>query len=262
MSAVPGRQANQHFLVTGAGTGIGRAIALRLAAEGASLSLMARGKERLEETAGMCREAGATGVFVVAADVRDRSQVDAAVEAAAAALGPLRGAIANSGIGGANEPGPDDRFDDLVQTNLVGTYSTLRAAQRNLVSGGARHLVAIASILGRFGVPGYTGYCASKTGIIGLVRALAHELAADEIQVNAICPGWVSTDMAWLGIDSMAAGIGISRDEAYAMAMGAVPMGRMSEPEDIAGLVAWLVSGDARGVTGQGIDMNGGAWMG
>ncbi len=262
MSAVPGRQANQHFLVTGAGTGIGRAISLRLAAEGASLSLMARGKERLEQTAEMCRGAGAAGVFVVSADVRQREQVDAAVDAAALALGPFRGAIANSGIGGANEPGPEDRFDDLVQTNLVGTYSTLRAVQRHLATGGARHLVAIASILGRFGVPGYTGYCASKTGIIGLVRALAHELAADEIQVNAICPGWVSTDMAWQGIDGMASGMGISRDEAHAMAMSAVPMGRMSEPADIAGMVAWLVSGDARGVTGQGLDMNGGAWMG
>jgi len=256
------RQKGQHFLVTGAGTGIGRAIALRLAAEGASLSLMARGIERLEETATEAMKAGAKGVSVVSADIRDRDAVDRAVLEVVNSQGPLRGIIANSGIGGANEPGEGDRFDDLIQTNLVGSYSCLRAAQRHLVSGPEeRHMVVISSILGRFGVPGYTGYCASKTGLLGLVRALAQELAADHVQVNAICPGWVNTAMARQGIDGMAAGMGISAEEAHAMAMQAVPFGRMSRPEDIAGMVAWLVSKDARGVTGQGLDMNGGAWM-
>ena len=255
------RQLNQHFLVTGAGTGIGRAIALRLAAEGASVSLLARNTARLQETAAAVLEAGAPLAHVVGADIRDRAAVDAAVDAAAEALGPLRGIIANSGIGGPNSPGEGDRFDDLIATNLVGTYSCLRAAQRNLAADGSRHMVIIASILGRFGVPGYTGYCASKTGLIGLARAMAMELAPEEIQVNAICPGWVNTEMAREGIAGMAEGMGISYDEAYKVAMSAVPMGRMSEPAHIAGMVAWLVSEDARGVTGQGLDMNNGAWM-
>jgi ketoreductase len=93
------------------------------------------------------------------------------------------------------------------------------------------------------------------------VRALAHELAAEEVQVNAVCPGWVDTQMARDGIEGMAEGMGTSFEEARAIAMAAVPMRRMSEPEDIAGLVSWLLSSDARGVTGQGLDMNGGAWM-
>ncbi len=116
----------------------------------------------------------------------------------------------------------------------------------------------IASILARIGVAYYTGYCASKAGLLGLVRALAAELAPANVQVNAICPGWVSTDMAWDGLDAA----GPTRDAAYTEAMRAVPLRRMSEPDDVAGTVRWLLSPDARGVTGQAIDQNNGAWMG
>ena len=256
------RFSNQHILITGAGTGIGQAIALRLSSEGATLSLLGRRLERLQETALRCTQSGGHAT-AFACDVRDGASVERAVDAAALAHGPLYAAIANSGTGGPNHPGAEDRFFDLVQTNLVGTYHTLRAAQRHLQAGPqARHLLAVSSILARFGVPGYTGYCASKTGILGLVRALSLELAAQNVQVNAICPGWVETEMAWEGIDGMAHAMGISREQALATAMQAVPLGRMSKPADIAGMVAWLLSEDARGVTGQGLDMNGGAWMG
>jgi len=250
---------SKHVLVTGAGSGIGRAVALRLASDGHAVSLLGRTASRLEETAAL---AGAP-VSVLPADIRDRAALDAAVAAAAAAHGPLLGAVANAGLGGPNTPGPEDRFDDLVATNLTGTYHTLRAVQRHLAPGpDARHLVVVSSILGRFGVPGYTGYCASKAALLGLVRALALELAPANVQVNAVCPGWVDTDMAWEGLDGMAAALGITREEAHAQAMRAVPLGRMSRPEHIAGLVRWLFSGEAIGVTGQGLDMNGGAWMG
>jgi NAD(P)-dependent dehydrogenase (short-subunit alcohol dehydrogenase family) len=250
-------------VITGAGSGIGRAIALRLAASGHQVALMARGEDRLHAVAEQAREAGAPAVATFSCDIRDRAAVDRAFASACDTLGPLTGLVANSGIGGPNVDGPADRFDDIVQTNLMGTYYCLRAAQRHLAEGPeARHLVAIASILGRFGVPGYTGYCASKTAVIGLVRALALEVAADGVAVNAICPGWVETDMAWEGIDGMAEAIGVTREEAHEIAMRQVPVGRMSQPEDIAGVVHWLMSPDAVGVTGQGIDINGGAWMG
>ena len=260
MSAVRDRHRGKHVAVTGAGSGIGRAIAMRLAAEGAALSLFARDESRLRETA---QSAEAPGTFVAACDIRDRASVDRAFAAAARARGPIHALVANSGIGGANAPGEDDRFDDLVSTNLTGTYSCMRAAERHLAGGPEpRHLVAIASILARIGVAGYTGYCASKAGLLGLVRALAMELAPREVQVNAVCPGWVDTDMAWEGIDGMAAGLGVTRAEALAAAMADVPLGRMSRPEHVAGLVSWLLSPDARGVTGQALDMNNGAWMG
>jgi NAD(P)-dependent dehydrogenase (short-subunit alcohol dehydrogenase family) len=230
-----------HVAVSGAGTGIGLAIASRLVAEGARVSALARDVSRLQ--VGEAYEC----------DIRDRDEVDAVFER----IGPLDALVANAGIGGPNEPGPGDRFEDLVATNLTGTYWCARAAQRR----GARHLVVVASILARIGVSGYTGYCASKAGLLGLVRAFAAELGPEGVQVNAICPGWVNTDMAWQGIDGFAAAIGGTRDEAYAEAMKAVPLGRMSEPADIAGTVRWLLSPDARGVTGQAIDQNGGAFM-
>lgn len=260
---IPGRrQSGQHVVVTGAGTGIGRAIALRLAEEGAALSLLARDAARLEATAARARELSGVPAGVHACDIRRDEEVARAFGAAARERGPLRALVASSGIGGPNAPGPEDRFDELVATNLSGTYRCLRAAERHLAPGpGARHLVVVSSILARIGVPGYTGYCASKAALLGLVRALAAELAPAEVQVNALCPGWVDTDMAREGLEGMARGLGISFEEARQRAMAQVPLGRMSAPEDVAGVVAWLLSSDARGVTGQGIDVNGGAFM-
>jgi ketoreductase len=251
----------RHVVVTGAGTGIGRAIALRLAGKDVSLGLVARDSKRLEATAELVRARGARAT-ALACDIRDRAAVDAAFNALARAHGPLHVLVANAGIGGPNEPGARDRFDELVATNLAGTYSCLRAAERHLAAGpGARHLVVVSSILARIGVAGYTGYCASKAGLLGLVRALAMELAPRNVQVNAVCPGWVDTEMAREGIEGIARATGTSAAKAREIAMEDVPLRRMAEPDDVAGLVAWLVSPDARGVTGQGLDLNGGAFM-
>ena len=251
----------EHVVVTGASTGIGRAVALRLAREGASLTLLARDEPRLRETA--ARIAGPT--HVESCDIRARRRVDRAFARAAEALGPIHALVAASGIGGPNGEEDDggDRFDDIVATNLNGTYYCVRAALRHLASGpDTRHVVVLSSILARIAVPAYTGYSASKTGLLGLVRSFAAELAPGGVQVNAICPGWVDTDMAWLGLDATARDTGGTREDAYRDAMREVPAGRMAQPEEVAGTVAWLLSPDARGVTGQAIDQNGGAWMG
>ncbi len=239
--------AARHAVVTGAGRGIGKAIALRLGRDGWRVTLLARSEDDLVRTA---EEIGERAAWA-RCDIREQSEVDRAFDAA----GPIDALVANSGLGGPNEAGAGDRFDDLVATNLSGTYHCVRAAEAQLSDGGS--VVVIASILARIGVPGYTGYCASKAGLLGLTRAFAAELAPRQIQVNAICPGWVDTEMAWKGLDAMPG----TRDEAYADAMRAVPLGRMSQPEDVAGTVAWLLSPDARGVTGQAIDQNGGAFM-
>ena len=253
--------AERHVVVTGAGTGIGRAIALRLGGDGAAVTLLARDEGRLRETAS--RIDGPT--HVAGCDIRQRKRVDQAFAQAAAVLGPIDALVAASGIGGPNGEDDErgDRFDDLVATNLNGTYYCMCAALRHLAGGPSlRHLVVLSSILARIAVPSYTGYSASKAGLLGLVRSLAAELAPDGIQVNAICPGWVDTDMAWLGLDAAARVTGGTREAAYRDAMREVPAGRMTQPEEIAGTVAWLLSPDARGVTGQAIDHNGGAWMG
>ncbi len=255
----PGRG---HALVTGAGTGIGRATALRLAADGWRLTLMGRSEATLEETAARITSSPGSGVAVAVADITDRVAVETALERTVGRFGPLGAVIANSGQGGPNQPGPGDRFSDLVQVNLIGTYNTLRAAQRVLApAAGPRHMVVVASILARIGVAGYTGYCASKTGLLGLVRALAQELAPEEVMVNAICPGWVDTEMARAGISDMAREMEVDYAEALGVAMAAVPLGRMSAPGDVAAFISWLVGGEARGITGQSLDINNGAWM-
>lgn len=252
----------QAVVITGASRGIGRAIALRCAHQGYSLALLSRDVEGNEETAKQARELGSPEVIVQACDIRHKHQIESAFAAASEGLGGLTALVANSGVGGPNKPGAEDRWDEVIDVNLNGSYHCLRAAQKHLRDGPeARHLIVISSILGRIGVPAYTAYCASKAGLLGLTRALACELASSNVQVNAICPGWVDTDMAREGLEDMAKGLKISYDQAHAMAMQAVPLGRMAKPENIAGVVAWLLSGDALGVTGQGIDINGGAFM-
>ena len=235
------RLEGKHVVVTGAGTGIGRAIAQRLATEGAQLTLLARDESRLRDVA--------PGATTRSVDIRNRDAVRAAFD------GPLDALVANAGVGGPNDPGDGDRWNDIVRTNLDGTYWCCRAAEPHLPDGG--RIVVTSSILARIGVPGYTAYCASKAGLLGMVRAFAAELAPRGIHVNAICPGWVNTDMAWEGIDAMPG----TREEAFEHAMQEVPLRRMSEPGEIAGTVAWLLSDDALGVTGQAIDHNNGAWM-
>ena len=251
----------RHVVVTGAGTGIGRATALRAARDGATVTLVGLEGDGLAETAALITGA----VQVEPCDIRDRGLVDHAFARAAGAFGPIHALVAVSGIGGRNaedDPG-GDRFDDLVRTNLYGTYHCVRAALRHLAPGPEeRHVVVISSILARIGVPGYTGYSASKAGLLGLVRSFAAELGPSGVQVNAICPGWVETEMARQGLDAIAEETGGTREDAYRVAMSQVPLGRMSQPEDVAGAVAWLLSPDARGITGQAIDQNGGAWMG
>ena len=244
------RLEHQQIVVTGAARGIGRAIAERLRAEGALLTLVDRDEERLDDVAARL------GAHPLAADIRDGERLRAAF----GELGRLDALVANAGIGGPNEAGDGDRFDELVETNLTGTYRCCRAVEPVLADGG--RIVVTASILARIGVAGYTGYCASKAGLLGLVRSLALELAPRTIQVNAVCPGWVDTDMSTQGLAALAGELGGTVEEAHAVAMQAVPLGRMAEPREIAGTVAWLLSDDAVGVTGQAIDHNGGAWVG
>ena len=150
--------AGKHVAVTGAGSGIGRAIAERLARHGAALSLFGRRAERLAETARAAERLGAARVAGLSLDVRDRAACERAFAAAASERGPCFALVANAGIGGPNAPGPGDRFDELVATNLTGVYNCARAAERHLAPGPEpRHLLFMSSILGRIGVPGYSG---------------------------------------------------------------------------------------------------------
>jgi NAD(P)-dependent dehydrogenase (short-subunit alcohol dehydrogenase family) len=241
----------RHAAVTGAARGIGRAVAERLARDGWTLSLFDRDQDGLGATA------AETGAFSAVCDIRSPAAVSDAFAAAARERGAFDALAAIAGVGGPNEPGAVDRWDELIATNLTGTYNCLRAFEANLADGeGPRHVVVISSILARIGVPGYSGYSASKAGLLGLVRSFAAEWAPS-VLVNAICPGWVDTDMARVGLDAT----GLPREQAYEEAMRFVPLGRMADPEEVAGTVAWLFSPDARSITGQAFDQNGGAFM-
>ena len=146
------KQAEQHFAITGAGSGIGRAIAIRLASEGARLSLFGRRTEALEETKELALAQGAAQIHWVGCDVSDRNSVEEAFQDSVEALGLFRGVVANAGVGGPNEDGPTDRFDTIVDINLKGAYYTLRAAEKCFFPGPqTRHMVVISSCLARFG---------------------------------------------------------------------------------------------------------------
>jgi ketoreductase len=247
-------------LVTGGGRGIGRAIAIAFAEPGATVAVAARTTVQLEETAGAIEARGATAI-VLPMDVTDEHAVERAFARLAAATGRLDVVVNNAGVGGGQDIDNADtaRWRHVVDTNLWGTFLVSRRAVRMIGEGG--RIVNMSSVLGRFGVPGYTAYCASKHGIIGFTRALALELAPRRITVNAVCPGWVETDMAAEGMSLGAEAMGISFEEFRARALGRVPIGRIIQPNEVAELVKFLASPYASAITGQAYNICGGQSM-
>ena len=245
-----------NYLITGAGSGIGKAIANTLAANGHNCFLMGRNKSALEITLSMLPKADHK-IFVT--DITNKNSLQSIATQFSDIS--LDGIIANAGVGGENIFGEADRWNEIIDTNLTGTYLTVQYflpalnRSKNLF----KQIVITSSILARLGVANYAAYCASKAGLLGLMRSWAVQYAPDNILVNAICPGWVNTTMAQNGLQGIADGIGITKNEFYDIAMQAVPLKKMSEPEEVAALVSYFISQCS--ITGQTIDINNGAIM-
>ena len=197
---------------------------------------------------------------IIAADIRNAQEIKKGLEE----IDPLlHGVIANAGLGGENQYGENDRWQDIIETNLTGTYQLVEEAFPYFApkEDGYRHVLIISSILARLGVPRYTAYCASKAGLLGLMRSWSVELAAQNILVNAIAPGWVNTSMARQGLVEMAEHTKKDYEDVLQEQMSHVLLGKMSEPEEIAELIAYLISPQQTSITGQTFDINNGAIM-
>ncbi len=246
-------------LVTGGGTGIGKAIAAGLAQQGARVAIASRSSAHVESAA---RELSARGFSAlgVPMDVTQKADVERGLEKISSHWGAPHILVNNAGISGLSLiDDPDDaRWFDIVNTNLNGLYLVTKAVLRRMPDQAGGRVINISSVLGKFGVPGYTAYCTTKHGMIGFTRALALEVVGRGITVNTVCPGWVDTEMAAQGIRETAALQGITPAEFKAQAIENVPIGRFLEAEEIAELVCYLTSAAAAGITGQAINICGG----
>ena len=230
------RLAGRHAIVTGGGTGIGAAIAAALETEGAAVSRTGRRLEKL----------GAGG-FV--ADVTDRAQVDAAFAAAREAHGPISILVNNAGaaLGVPFARVTEGQWRELLAVNLDGVFHCCQAALGDLLAAESGRIVTVASMAGLHGFAYASPYIAAKHGAVGLMRALAAEYAATSLKVNAVCPGFVDSEMTVQSVANIVSKTKRSEAEAKAELAGLNPSGRLISPEEVAALTLDLILSDRNG---------------
>lgn len=249
------KPADLHAFITGGGSGIGAATAKALAATGVRLTLVGRDRGKLEATA-----ARFSGAHIALADVADESAVNAAFASAREALGPVHILINNAGIATSAPFHATDLafWNQMLATNLTGAFLCARAALPDMLAAGWGRIVNVGSVCSLKGFPYVTAYCASKHGLLGLTRALAHEVARKGVTVNAVCPGYVETDIVTNAMQNIVAKTKLNQDEARDSLTRYNPQGRLIEAEEVASAIAWLCSDGAAATNGAGLPMTGG----
>lgn len=246
-------------LVTGGGRGIGRAIALAFAREGAHVAVTARTGSELDAVAAEVRALGRKAL-AVPCDVGDRTQVGDAVRRIVESLGPVEILVNNAGIAISAKllETDDDLWERHLRVNLTGAFLMSRAVLAGMLTARWGRIINIASIAGRQGYPYIAAYTASKHGLLGLTRALAQEVVTAGVTVNAICPGYVATDLTWAGARNIQQRTGRTYDEAVRTLAAHSPQKRLIEPEEVAAVALLLASDEGRGVTAQAWNVDGG----
>lgn len=246
------RLENQIAIVTGAGRGIGEAIAKRLAEEGAKVACVSRSESNAAKVADAINAVHAGVAKAYAVDVADKKAVTETCDQILKDFGRVDILVNNAGItrdGLAMRMSEED-WDAVIDTNLKGAFNFIQGIMRPLLKQRSGRIINIASVAGLMGNPGQANYAASKAGLIGLTKTLARELASRSINVNAVAPGFITTDMTH-----------VLSDEIKKTVVVQIPLARFGEPEDIAAAVAFLASPEARYITGQTLTVDGGMVM-
>lgn len=242
----------KNALVTGSSRGIGRAIALELGKKGVNVAVNYAGNEaKAEEVVQELKSLGVTAIKI-RANVADESDVKAMVKEVIQTFGTIDILVNNAGITKDNllMRMKVEEFDDVIETNLKGAFLCTKAVSRPMMKQKAGKIINIASIVGVSGNAGQANYVAAKAGMIGLTKSTAKELATRNILVNAVAPGFISTDMTE-----------VLTDEQKSAILSTIPLEKLGEPEDIANVVCFLASDDAKYITGQTIHVDGGMVM-
>ena len=256
------RFTNQVVVVTGAARGIGRACAVRFAQEGAHVACLDLDEANNEKSAEECRSYGAEAL-AIKCDVTSKDDIATAIETVLQAWGRIDVLVTSAGIysGSPLTEVPLEQWQRLIDINLTGVFLSNQAVAPTLMAQGSGSIINISSMAGKTSWPASAEYSASKSGVIGLTRSVAMELAPYGATCNAVCPGNTLTDMVRKVAAQVGPTEGLTPEEWLQQRANDCPMKRMAEPWEIAGVVAFLASEDARYITGQAIEVDGGMVM-